>query len=349
MSGSIPDGECAYRRERARQAAGRPLYHPIYRAAVDLGLQISVHPCPDDRPTAVVHSVGGGRTQTDWLSQVGQQGMAHIASLIVHGVFEKYPDLRVVIKEHGISWLPHLMWKLDDNYDLLRFESPWVKRWPSEYIRDHIKVSTQPIEESPDDKDGLARLLGSVDGMDDMLCFSTDYPHPTGRRTRVRDATASARMAAKGVLYECLRCLRVDSTPKHITEAVAGVSGRVRRMAEVEVARVCDLEEGVAKAVRAFGREIAVVRWRGECFAVRNICPHQTVSFANGIAQEQYLPAARVGEIHVDYDDPVLRCPRHAYKFALRTGRCTMDCRLRIKTYPVSIREGRVYIRNDRY
>ncbi|MGW4335743.1 amidohydrolase family protein [Rhodococcus koreensis] len=158
---------------------GDPLYHPIYEAAVEMGLQVSVHPSPYNRPNSSVHSVGGGRGLTEWLSQVGQQGMAHIASLIVHGVFEKYPDLRVVIKEHGLSWLPSLMWKLDDNYDMLRFESPWVKRWPSEYIRDHIKLSTQPIEESTAGKGGLARLLQSVDGMEELLCFSTDYPHPT--------------------------------------------------------------------------------------------------------------------------------------------------------------------------
>jgi len=158
---------------------GDPLYHPIYEAAVEMGLQISVHPGPWNRPNSTVHSVGGGRGLTEWLSQAGQAGMAHIASMIVHGVFEKYPDLKVVIKEHGVTWLPSLMWRLDDNVDLLRHESPWVQRLPSEYIHDHIKLSTQPIEESSDDRRGLAKLLQSVEGMENLLCFSTDYPHPT--------------------------------------------------------------------------------------------------------------------------------------------------------------------------
>jgi uncharacterized protein len=158
---------------------GDPLYHPIYEAASELGLRVSVHPSPYNKPNSTVHSVGGGRGLIEWLSQVGQQGMAHVASLIVHGVFEKYPDLRVVIKEHGVSWLPSLMWRLDDNYERLKLESPWVRRLPSEYIRDHIKLSTQPVEEGSDGKDAFARLLGSVEGMEDLLCFSTDYPHPT--------------------------------------------------------------------------------------------------------------------------------------------------------------------------
>lgn len=161
------------------RAIGDPLYHPVYEAAAEMGLQVSVHPSPYNRPTSSVHSVGGGRGLTEWLSQVGQQGMAHVASLIVHGVFEKYPNLKVVIKEHGLSWLPSLMWRLDDNYELLRRESPWIKRLPSEYIRDHIKLSTQPMEESGDVKGGAIQMLGAIEGIENMLCFSTDYPHPT--------------------------------------------------------------------------------------------------------------------------------------------------------------------------
>jgi nitrite reductase/ring-hydroxylating ferredoxin subunit len=119
-------------------------------------------------------------------------------------------------------------------------------------------------------------------------------------------------------------------------------------MSELEVARLDQLEEGVPRAVEAFGREIALVLWQDECFAVRNICPHQTVAFTEGIAQGKVLPGAEIGEIVVDRDDPVLRCPRHAWKFALRTGRCTIDPRLRIKAYPVTVREGRVYLSDER-
>ncbi|MGW4335742.1 Rieske (2Fe-2S) protein [Rhodococcus koreensis] len=119
-------------------------------------------------------------------------------------------------------------------------------------------------------------------------------------------------------------------------------------MADVEVARFGELEEGVPRAVEAFGRQIALVRWGKECFAVRNICPHQTVAFTAGLAQGQVLPGERFGDIVVDHDDPVLRCPRHSYKFALRTGDCTIDSRLRIRTYSVSVREGRVFVHDER-
>jgi predicted TIM-barrel fold metal-dependent hydrolase len=97
--------------------------------------------------------------------------------LIFHGVFEKYPTLTVMIKEFGLSWLPNLIWKLDENYDVLRMDSPWVKRWPSEYVHDHIKLSTQPIEASARNASAWVDLVATVDGIDDILCFSSDYPH----------------------------------------------------------------------------------------------------------------------------------------------------------------------------
>ncbi|MFC4950153.1 amidohydrolase family protein [Pseudonocardia sp. GCM10023141] len=158
---------------------GDPLYHPIYEAAAECGLPIVVHPANTDRPsTHQIRAVGGTKaTPIEFVPLTGQASMHYISSLIVHGVFEKYPTLKFLFNEYGISWLPSLIWRLDQNYDQLRVESPWVRRWPSEYIHDHVKLSTQPFEEAADDRTSLTRLLATIEGVEDMLCFSTDYPH----------------------------------------------------------------------------------------------------------------------------------------------------------------------------
>jgi predicted TIM-barrel fold metal-dependent hydrolase len=156
---------------------GDPLFHPAWQAAAEMGLAVTVHPSTTDRPGPQMGSVGASKARIEGSSQLGQQAMHYISSLIVHGVFEKFPSLNVVITEFGITWLPYVMWRLDQNYDLLRHESPWVKKWPSEYIRKHVRFSTQPIEESPEDKGATAELLKAVDGVEDLLCFSSDYPH----------------------------------------------------------------------------------------------------------------------------------------------------------------------------
>ena len=101
-----------------------------------------------------------------------------MTSLIVHGVFEKYPNLRFVLNEYSLAWLPPLLWSLDAAYPTLKRESPWVRRPPSEYVREFIRFSTQPLETTTDGRD-LATLLSAYDGIEDLLCFSSDYPHYT--------------------------------------------------------------------------------------------------------------------------------------------------------------------------
>lgn len=152
---------------------GDPIYHPVYEAASELGLAIHMH----------VGAVNGEQppgglplTATGGIACESQQPMHHITSFIVNGVFEKYPNLRVIVKEFGTAWLPYLMWRLDDVYDVLKFESAWVKRWPSEYIHEHIRLDTQPFEEGWR-ADDLERVLSTIDGVEDLLCFASDYPH----------------------------------------------------------------------------------------------------------------------------------------------------------------------------
>jgi hypothetical protein len=98
---------------------------------------------------------------------------------VTHGVFERYPELKLLIVEAGVSWLPWLMWNFDAHAKLLRRESPWVKRDPSDYIRDHVRLTTQPLESSPR-SDQLIDLFEAVGGVEDILCFATDYPHWDG-------------------------------------------------------------------------------------------------------------------------------------------------------------------------
>jgi predicted TIM-barrel fold metal-dependent hydrolase len=158
---------------------GDPLYHPIYEAAEELGLPIVVHVSGVGRPGGASVAAGGRLTFMHFLMGFNQQGQHYISSLIVHGVFERFPKIRVLLNEFGIGWLPHAMISLDGGYDLLKAESPWVKRLPSEYVREHILLGTQPLEESFDDKTALSRLLETIPGVENMLCFSTDYPHAT--------------------------------------------------------------------------------------------------------------------------------------------------------------------------
>jgi predicted TIM-barrel fold metal-dependent hydrolase len=159
---------------------GDPIYDPIYKAAVEMGLQVVMHIGTGDSPSWGVTAVGGHfGTGALYASGIPQQGMAYVASFIANGTFERFPELKVMALEYGVGWLPWLVTRLDNDYELLKRESSWVKKWPSEYFRDHIKVATQPLEESAK-KSQLIDLMELVEGVEDLLCFSTDYPHFTG-------------------------------------------------------------------------------------------------------------------------------------------------------------------------
>jgi uncharacterized protein len=106
---------------------------------------------------------------------VPQGVMTHVVSMIVHGVFEKFPRLRVLLMEAGVAWIPAVLWRFDMDYRGLRREAPWLRRAPSEYFYEHVRVTTQPLEIAPSSRHMLELL--QLISAEDILCFSSDYPH----------------------------------------------------------------------------------------------------------------------------------------------------------------------------
>jgi uncharacterized protein len=152
-------------------------YWPIYEAAAEMGLPLAMHVGGEGLGTnAPPTATGYPSYYLEWHALLPTTAMSHVASLVVNGVFERFPALRVVVLEAGAAWLAPLLWRLDANWKALRTEVPWITRAPSEVVRDHIRFTTQPLEQ-PRNGRHLHRLLEMVDGMDGMLMFSTDYPH----------------------------------------------------------------------------------------------------------------------------------------------------------------------------
>jgi uncharacterized protein len=148
---------------------GDPYYHPIFEAAARNNLPIGIHHS-ENSPTAL----GFHRYYIEWHTLVPQVFMSEMVSLIFNGVFDRFPELKVLMIEGGISYVPHLMMRADQQYKQLRSEVPWVKRMPSDIIRDNFRFSTQPMEEMS--LETFLKLIDAV-GSEDLFCFSTDYPH----------------------------------------------------------------------------------------------------------------------------------------------------------------------------
>jgi uncharacterized protein len=151
--------------------------YPIYEAAAELGLPITVHPNSGEGIFRTSPPMAGGTPTyyVEWHSGLSQVFQANVISLVCHGVFERFPGLKVVLTEGGLGWIPDVMWRLDKNVRGLRDEVPWVRRLPSEYIVDHVRFTTQPLPE-PKRRHHL-HVLCEIAHAERTLMYSSDYPH----------------------------------------------------------------------------------------------------------------------------------------------------------------------------
>jgi predicted TIM-barrel fold metal-dependent hydrolase len=156
---------------------GERHYYPIYEAAAELGLPITVHPNSGEGIFRTSPPMAGGTPTyyVEWHTGLSQVFQANVISLICHGVFERFPALKVVMTEGGLGWIPDVIWRLDKNVKGLRDEVPWVKRLPSEYVADHVRFTTQPLPE-PRRRHHL-HVLCEIAQAERTLMFSSDYPH----------------------------------------------------------------------------------------------------------------------------------------------------------------------------
>ena len=99
---------------------------------------------------------------------------AQLTSLVLEGVPERFPNLKIVFIEGGFGWIPSATWRMDRHFEAFRSEVPHLKRRPSEYVKEHFWFTTQPIDE-PDEGKHLRSLIEWVGA--DRLLFSSDYPH----------------------------------------------------------------------------------------------------------------------------------------------------------------------------
>jgi hypothetical protein len=158
---------------RSLEPLGRRRYWPIYEAIARNNLVLGLHPAGASGGHAT-SGIGWGTYYMQEHYGFGTGLVANVVSLIVEGVFERFPGLKVAMIESGFSWAPALGWRMDAVWERNRKETPHLKRPPSEYLREHFWFCTQPMEE-PEDPAHLQDIIGWIGW--DRLMYSSDYPH----------------------------------------------------------------------------------------------------------------------------------------------------------------------------
>lgn len=100
--------------------------------------------------------------------------MIQVTNLVINGIPERFPELKFLFIEAGVTWIPFIMSRLDSDYLQRSSEAPLLRKKPSEYIK-NFYFTSQPLEHVDD-----PRYLEAVFKMFDaekQLLYASDYPH----------------------------------------------------------------------------------------------------------------------------------------------------------------------------
>ena len=152
---------------------GKRHWWPIYAAAERHGLPIGIHIGSTYRHP--ITPVGWPSYLTEDYVNQAPVIQTQLTSLIAEGVLAKHPSLTVVLLESGVTWLPAYLWRLTKFWKGLRSEIPWVADPPASIVRERVRLTLQPFD-GPPHSATVMRVMDHI-GSDEVLLFSTDYPH----------------------------------------------------------------------------------------------------------------------------------------------------------------------------
>ncbi|MFC4950147.1 amidohydrolase family protein [Pseudonocardia sp. GCM10023141] len=153
---------------------GDPRYRKLHDAAARHGLPIALH-IARTPGMANLTPMGFGSYYSEIHPLYSFVYMPHLVSFIAEGVFDRYPDLTLVLVEGGVSWVGPVVDRLQGIYRTFPAELPRLQRPARDYLASNVRVTTQPIEEPA----RAADLHLYLDWMSagETLMFSSDYPH----------------------------------------------------------------------------------------------------------------------------------------------------------------------------
>jgi predicted TIM-barrel fold metal-dependent hydrolase len=151
-----------------------PVYDPLWRAVSETNTAVSFHrnhggkPRADEAPMLDVPGMNVGGIAVRFFSAV-----TPLTYMIFTGVFERFPDLKIVAGEVNCGWMPFWLENMDQNYSQQRH---WAQlpfdRLPSSYAGENVFVTTL------DDHVGFAAIRDDA-RMARAVMYSIDYPHST--------------------------------------------------------------------------------------------------------------------------------------------------------------------------
>ncbi len=143
----------------------------FWQAALELGIPVTAHSAMGARsnPLLVESARGTFDLQMSMLSRTMPPPVVGIVRMILSGTLDRNPDLRIYFAETNASWIPGLLYMIDDSYRIFRH---WygvdLAMAPSEYVWKHFSFGIV--------RDPLALRMRDLLHMDRIM-FGSDFPH----------------------------------------------------------------------------------------------------------------------------------------------------------------------------
>jgi predicted TIM-barrel fold metal-dependent hydrolase len=145
-------------------------WEPLWAAAEEAGMVVGFHIGTDGIDQAKAFRGPGGAVLNYVHTTYGGQYVAQ--KLVLSGVFERHPDLKVLISEGGATWVPFVGDRMNEGYrQHYMFVRPQLSRLPKEYLYENVYASFQHDETAP--------AAMSAMGYRNVM-WGSDYPHAEG-------------------------------------------------------------------------------------------------------------------------------------------------------------------------
>jgi predicted TIM-barrel fold metal-dependent hydrolase len=166
------------------RSPGHPYFDPVWARLAEADVTVAFHIMPfwyfdaispawglDSDPAAWHMSAW------QWMNIYGERPIVDtISSLVFDNVFGRHPNLRVLIAEHGASWVPHTLTHMDKSRGMGR-NGPWIggklADRPSNIFKEFVRVAPYP-------EDDIPRIVDDLGGDDRCLVMGSDFPHAEG-------------------------------------------------------------------------------------------------------------------------------------------------------------------------
>jgi 5-carboxyvanillate decarboxylase len=143
-------------------------YWPIFEAANDANAAIYIHPRNMPDPCSFMIRADVDLSGAMWGFQM-ETGL-HAMRLIVSGVFDHFPGLKIVLGHMGEA-LPYWLYRIDYMYQAYTRGQGKLKKTPSQYVRDNFLITTSGMNTHP-----VLKYCHEVLGSNSIM-FAIDYPY----------------------------------------------------------------------------------------------------------------------------------------------------------------------------